>query len=266
MRRLSIIDLQRGHQPIGNEEQTAWIVFNGEIYNHRDRGCRPGPHVPESERHRGDPAPLRGRRRPCGGSSPRNVRLCRVGYSQAATPAGAGSLRPKPLFYSFNGSRLLFASEIKAILAAGKDGFALDPATLDDYLTLRFVPSPGTMLKGISKLPPGHLLVLDASGVGSGDRRNQGEARLEVRRYWRLRFLPKRKLRERDAVEEVRARVIEAVESHLISDVPVGAYLSGGMDSSLIVAIISRLKGEKVSTFSIGVAEQDFNELPSPGK
>jgi asparagine synthase (glutamine-hydrolysing) len=273
MRRLAIIDLARGHQPIANEDSSAWIVCNGEIYNHRElrrdllaRGhfLRTGSdtevilHLYED---RGERVvdDLRGmfafaiwdvRRR--------KLLLARDRFGQ------------KPLFWRFDGRRFLFGSEIKAVLAgAGPEASRpeLDLRSLDDYLTLRFIPSPRTLFQGIHKLPPAHLLVLDASEIEPPRVGHLAPApSIEVRRYWRLHYTPKRSAREAEIVDEARERVRDAVESHLISDVPVGAYLSGGMDSSLVVALmaeaVAERRDEPVPTFAVGVEDQDFNELP----
>ncbi|HEX9941674.1 MAG TPA: asparagine synthase (glutamine-hydrolyzing) [Thermoanaerobaculia bacterium] len=268
MRRLAIIDLVRGHQPIANEDASAWIVCNGEIYNHRElrRDLLARGHCFKTEsdtevilhlyEERGERVvdDLRGmfafaiwdaRRR--------RLLLARDRFGQ------------KPLFYRFDGRSFLFASEIKAILAAGgREGPRpeLDLRSLDEYLTLRFIPSPRTLFQGIRKLPPAHLLVLDASGLEPRHGALAPTPALEVQRYWRLRYVPKRGYREAELVEETRERVREAVESHLISDVPVGAYLSGGMDSSLVVAMMAELREAPVETFAVGVEEAGFNELP----
>ena len=268
MRRLAIIDLVRGHQPIANEDGSVWIVCNGEIYNHRElrrellahgHSFKTGSdtevilHLYEE---RGERAvdELRGmfafalwdvRRR--------KLLLARDRFGQ------------KPLFYRFDGRRFTFASEIKAILAAGgrdAPGPELDLRSLDEYLTLRFIPSPRTLFQGVRKLPPAHLLVLDASGVEHPHGALAPAPALEVRRYWRLRYTPKRGDREAELVEEARECVREAVSSHLIADVPVGAYLSGGMDSSLVVAVMAELRDEPVKTFAVGVEDAGFNELP----
>ena len=271
MRRLSIIDLSRGHQPIANEEWTAWIVFNGEIYNHRElrRGLEERGHVFRTDsdtevilhlyEEKGERCvdDLRGmfafaiwdlRRR--------KLLLARDRFGQ------------KPLFWSFDGNRFLFASEIKGILAGRNGGQApeIDLRALDEYLTLRFIPSPRTLFAGIHKLPPAHVLVLDASGVHPREGTIGKAPEIEVRRYWQLSYLPKRKISEAAAIEETRAAIRDAVDSHLLSDVSVGAFLSGGMDSSLVTALMAELFQERgmgpVPTFSIGVDAQDFNELP----
>jgi asparagine synthase (glutamine-hydrolysing) len=267
MRRLSIIDLGSGHQPIANEDRTAWIVFNGEIYNHRElrRGLIARGHRFATEtdtevilhlyEERGERVvdELRGmfafaiwdtRRR--------KLLLARDRFGQ------------KPLFYRFEGRRFLFGSEIKSILAALPSPPDLDMQALDEYLTLRFIPSPRTMFEGVSKVPPAHVLVLDASGVDPKEPRGALRAapRIEMHRYWKLAYLPKRSASEADLVEETRECIKDAVTSHMMSDVPLGAFLSGGMDSSLVVAIMAEAQGEPVKTFAIGVEDAGFNELP----
>ncbi|HEX5759848.1 MAG TPA: asparagine synthase (glutamine-hydrolyzing) [Thermoanaerobaculia bacterium] len=272
-RRLSIIDVAGGRQPIANETGDVWVVCNGEIYNHRElqRDLERRGHVFKTRsdtevvlhlyEERGERlveqlrgmfafAVWDGRRR--------RLLLARDRFGQ------------KPLFYRFDGERFLFASEIKGILAALPHAPDLDLQALDEYLTLRFVPSPRTMFAGVRKLPPAHLLVLEAPpacAAGTVPATGPRPApRIEVRRYWKLSYLPKRKVREADLVAEARHRVREAVDSHLIADVPVGAFLSGGMDSSLVVAMMAELareRGERpLSTFSIGVEDAGFDELP----
>ncbi len=277
MRRLAVIDPAGGRQPIGNESRDTWIVCNGEIYNHRElrrRLLRRGHefatgsdaeavlHLYE-ERGERVVEELRGmfafaiwdaRRR--------RLLLARDRFGQ------------KPLFYRFDGERFLFASEIKAVLAALPAAPGLDLQALDEYLTLRFVPSPRTMFEGIRKLPPAHLLVLEAPALGAGGAAAPARLavgprpapRIAVERYWTLSYVPKRRAREADLVAEARFRVREAIESHLLSDVPVGAFLSGGMDSSLVAAVAAEAARERggppLPTFGIGVADAGFDELP----
>ncbi|MGH7571866.1 MAG: asparagine synthase (glutamine-hydrolyzing), partial [Gemmatimonadota bacterium] len=264
VRRLRIIDLEGGHQPIPNEDETCWIVFNGEIYNYRelrDDLTRRG-HV---FRTRSDTEVILHQYEEVGS---RVVDSLRGMFAFAIWDVRRRRLLlardrfgQKPLFYTFDGRRLVFASEIKALLAGHERDFAPNLEALDDYLALRFVPSPATMFEGIHKLPPAHVLELDASGTGHGDD-GVAPARLALRRYWTLRYAPVAGMGEAEAVAEVRARVEDAVRSHLVADVPVGAFLSGGMDSSVIVALMRQIGKGVPSTFSIGVAEQDFDELP----
>jgi len=249
MCRLSIIDLEGGRQPLCNEDETVWVVCNGEIYNHAElrRELEAAGHrfrtrsdtevlVHLYEEHGpGLVDRLRGMFAfALWDTRKRRMLLCRDRFGQ------------KPLFYCHEGDMLLFGSELKAVLAGRETEPELDLGSLDDYLALRFVPSPQTMLRNVCKLPAGHMLVLDKSGV-------------DVRRWFDLAYTPKQSISDEDAVAELRERLEDAVQSRMVADVRVGAYLSGGMDSSLIVAM---MPGRGVPTFSIGVAEDDFNELP----
>jgi asparagine synthase (glutamine-hydrolysing) len=148
----------------------------------------------------------------------------------------------------------VFGSEIKAILAGLDQMPPMDLESLDDYLTLRFIPPPHTMFQGIRKLPPGHTLTITADDVFAGEPP-------EPVRYWNLSYIPKQDIGEREVVAETRRLMADAVRSHLVADVDVGAFLSGGMDSSLVVAMMSEAMGSGVPTFAIGVEDRDFNEL-----
>jgi asparagine synthase (glutamine-hydrolysing) len=158
-------------------------------------------------------------------------------------------LGQKPLFYTHDQGRFVFASEVKAILALDGTAAEMDYESLYHYLSLRFVPPPRTMLRGIRKLPPAHVLVYRPGA-------------LQVSRYWDLSFRKKTGLPEDALIEGAREKLQETVASHLVSDHPVGAFLSGGLDSSLIVAAMSRSLGGPFSTFSVGVDAPEFNELP----
>ena len=251
-RRLSIIDLETGNQPISNENGTIWVIYNGEIYNYQtlrmqleEKGHQfrthsdtevivhlyeeVGEHCVEQ---------LRGMFAFALWDEPRQKLLLardRIGQ--------------KPLFYARDGSDFLFGSEIKVILALHRQEPELNPLAMHDYLSLRFIPPPHTIFKHVQKLPPAHTLVFQ-----------NGEIRL--RRYWDLSFREKLTLSEPGILEALREQLKRTVESHMISDVPVGAFLSGGLDSSLIVAILKGDLGGTPKTFSIGVQESDFDELP----
>lgn len=256
-RRLSIIDLASGHQPIQNEDRTACIVFNGEIYNYAalrreliGKGHRFGTgsdtevilHLyeevgPDVVHH------LRGMFAfAIWDARDRTLFLARDRFGQ------------KPLFYGWDGPRFVFASELKAILATLPALPPVNIEALDDYLSVRFIPSPGTMFRGLESLPPGHRLTL-AAGSSSPSSPPRPE------RYWDLRFIPKLEILEDEAIEEVRRLCRDSVDYHMVADVPVGAFLSGGMDSSLVVALMAQAKGPSVPTFSVGVSEGIFNEL-----
>jgi asparagine synthase (glutamine-hydrolysing) len=256
-RRLSIIDLASGHQPIRGRKGQTCITFNGEIYNYRElrqelvaRGHR---FLTESDtevvlrlyEEEGEAVVERLRGMfafAIWDAERQTLLLARDRFGQ------------KPLFYTWDGDRFVFASEIKAIISSLDHTPPLNLQALDDYLTLRFVPSPDTMFEGVLKLPGGHTLTLSAADMEAGRRP-------EPRRYWTLRYIPKLVIDESEAIDEVGRLTADAVESHLISDVQVGGFLSGGMDSSLVVALMSRAMGTAVPTFAIGVSDPDFNEL-----
>ena len=254
-RRLSIIDIEGGRQPISNEDGTVWIVFNGEIYNYRALRKQ---------------LELRGHRFQTSTDTEVIVHLyedegveCVRQLEGMFTFAiwdgpqkklflARDKLGQKPLYYHYRPGLFLFASEIKAILEAKTFKPAVDPLAMHHYLSLRFVPPPDTMFQGIRKLPAAHTLLLE-------------EDHLTLHRYWELRYLPKLKINDTDAVATLDELLGDAVESHLVSDVPVGALLSGGLDSGLVAALMSVRTQGRISTFSVGVSEDDWNELPYAG-
>jgi len=250
-RRLSIIDLDGGHQPLTNEDGSLWIVFNGEIYNYRelrDRLVRAHRFATRSDTevilHLYEE-----RREKC-------VEELRGMFAFAIWDARDRSLfvardhlGQKPLFYAHQGGRFLFGSEIKALLAADPSLRNMDARALDEYLALRFISPPRTMFAKIRKLPPGCWLLYR-------------EDRLTIQRYWTPIYQPKLTGSEADLVDELEQRVVETVRYHMVSDVPIGAFLSGGLDSSLIVAMMSKLSPEPIKTFSVGVPYGDYSELP----
>lgn len=252
-RRLSIIDLAAGQQPMCNEDGTVWIVFNGEIYNDPDlrRQLEQKGHTfrthcdTESIVHlyedegEGCVQRLRGMFAFAIWDIPRRRLLL-----------ARDRLGKKPVFYGQCGDTFLFGSELKALLAF--PGFApeVDWSFLDAYLTLGYVPSPMTPFRATWKLPAAHCLLLDE---GKPPR---------VWRYWEPHYLPKRVISEDEALEELDHRLREAVRIRLRSDVPFGAFLSGGVDSGTVVALMSRYLSAPVKTFSIGFEEDGYNELP----
>jgi asparagine synthase (glutamine-hydrolysing) len=253
MRRLSIIDLAGGHQPIANEDESVLVVLNGEIYNHEAlrrellaRGHRFRTradtevlvHLYEDDgelmlrRLRGMFAfALWDRRR-------RRLLVARDHFGQ------------KPLFYTERGGRLTFASEIKALLASDPDLATVSPFALDQYLTLRFVQAPDTFFERIRALPPAHFLSWE-------------DGALRVERYWDLAYGPKWTWSEAETLERIDELLAETVALHLTSDVPVGAFLSGGLDSTLVASYASKVLGSELRTFSMGIPYRDLNELPA---
>jgi asparagine synthase (glutamine-hydrolysing) len=250
--RLSIIDLEGGHQPISNEDGTVWVAFNGEIYNYRflrerleSRGHRFQTstdteaivHLYEEEGF------------DCVQHLEGMFAFAIWDESHQRLFLARDRLGQKPVYYHYRPGLFLFASEIKAILETKALDPVLDPVAMHHYLSLRYVPVPGTMFAGIRKLPAAHTLTLEAD-------------RVRLHRYWEPRYAPKLKLTRTEAVAALDELLGDAVESHLVSDVPVGALLSGGLDSGLIVALMSVRSGARISTFSVGVTEEDWNELP----
>jgi asparagine synthase (glutamine-hydrolysing) len=251
-RRLAIIDLSpQGHQPMPNEDGTAWITFNGEAYNFQE--LRPGLEAAGHRfRSRTDTEVALHLYEERG---PAFVRALRGFFALAIWDArrrrlllARDRLGVKPLYYYAGPDRLVFASEIKAILQDPEVPREIDPEALDAFLAYSVVPAPHTIFRGIRALPPGHTLVWEAG-------------RLAVESYWHLRFTPKRAIAEAEAIEEIRRLLLEATRLRLISDVPLGAFLSGGIDSSAIVACMARTSAARVRTFSIGFDEAAFDEL-----
>ena len=250
-RRLSIIDLSDdGRQPLSNEDGTLWIVFNGEIYNYRDlraeliaAGHRFRTHTDTEvivhlyEEHGVKClARLRGM-----------FAFAIWDRERRTLFAARDRFGQKPFYYAVRGQDFLFASEIKALLASTCIPVVPEPAAIDYYLTQRFIPPPLTMLRDIRKLPAGHWLQWRAGTV-------------HIEAYWQPVFPPSPRRRDADWIAELRDRVDEAVRVHLVSDVPVGALLSGGLDSSVVVACMARHMGGAVPTFCVGSDEHHFDE------
>ncbi|MFM9903054.1 MAG: asparagine synthase (glutamine-hydrolyzing) [Pyrinomonadaceae bacterium] len=252
MRRLSIIDVAGGKQPIHNADKTKWIVFNGEIYNYRElredlekRGHRFYTksdtevivHLYD-EHGEGCLEYLRGM-----------FALAVWDKTNKTLFLARDRVGKKPLLYSHqqNGD-LIFGSEFRALLQHPSVSREVDMDAIDSYMSFLCVPAPQTAFKQIRKLEPGHWL-----------RWKNGE--IETRRYWLPDFSKKIKISEEDAIVETTRLLREATNLRLISEVPLGAFLSGGVDSSVVVALMAQESSEPVKTFSIGFDEQDFSEL-----
>src|SRR5215207_2718548 len=251
-RRLSIIDLHSGKQPISNEDGTIWVVYNGEMYNFPRLRAQL-----ESKGHvfrtNSDTEAIVHLYEDFGEHCVEHIggmfAFALWDEKQQKLLLARDRIGQKPLFYSQDGSDFRFGSEIKSILALQNRKPELDPLAMHDYLSLRFISPPRTIFKHIQKLPPAHTLVFQ-------------NGQITLRRYWQLSFREKLTLSEAEILEALQDKLKRTVDSHLISDVPVGAFLSGGLDSSMIVAILARDLGLKPQTFSIGVAESDFDETP----
>jgi asparagine synthase (glutamine-hydrolysing) len=242
-RRLSIVDLTTGHQPLANEDGTVWIAYNGEIYNHAEvrRDL-------ESRGHRyrttSDTETIVHAYEEWGEACVERLRGM-FAFAIWDRPrrrlfAARDRLGVKPLYLGRAGSAWVCASEIKALFAfPGVERRVHLPGVVE-HLTLRYAAAPATLFQGIEKLPPGHHVTLDRAGRA-------------VRRYWRVEaWEPKLPLDDRKALGELSERLTESVRIELMSEVPLGALLSGGVDSSLVVAAMSRLLDRPVQTFSVG--------------
>lgn len=256
MRRLSIIDLAGGHQPIANEDRTLWVVCNGEIYNFRE--------LRDTLRRRGhvfatgsDTEVIVHLYEEFGDDFARHLNGM---YAFALWDAkrgrlliGRDRLGIKPLYYYNDSRRLIFASEAKAILAAPGVSAELDTAAVEQYLALGYVPAPYSIFAGIRKLPPASLMVCE-------------RGRMDIQPYWRCPTEIDGSLSERQWTERTAEKLEQAVVSQMVADVPIGAFLSGGIDSSGVVALMAKHCDRPIKTYSIGFntgkAGEYYNELP----
>ena len=250
MRRLSILDIGGSHQPIGNEDGTVQVIFNGEIYNYielRAKLLSHGHHFVTQ----GDTEVLVHLYEEHGVEMLQHLRGM---FAFALWDArkrllflARDRLGKKPLCYASLGNRLLFCSEILPLAASGKISGDIDPIALEGYLTFGFVPSPRTIYRDIRKLPPGHFLTWQG-----------GETRIQC--YWQLDFKNKITCNYEEAKERVRTKLDESIRLRLRSDVPLGLLLSGGLDSNAILARLTRGLGQRVQTFTIGFDEKRYDE------
>jgi len=252
MRRLSIIDLAGGHQPMHNEDSTVWVVENGEIYNHRElrEQLVAAGHVFVTQ---SDTEVLVHGYEQWGEGMVERLNgmfaFAVLDRRRSVLLLARDRVGIKPLHYAIDGERLVFASELKALLTDRALCKGIDPVALDEYLTYEFVPSPRSIVRGVSKLQPGHTLTWSLSTRSA-----------VVRRYWAPELGVgdgRRNLDEEG--EHLRAVLRESVRKELISDVPLGVFLSGGIDSSAVAAMMTELGGE-VKSFSVGFAERSFDE------
>ncbi|MFN0197526.1 MAG: asparagine synthase (glutamine-hydrolyzing), partial [Planctomycetaceae bacterium] len=258
-RRLSIIDLETGHQPLANEDQTVWIVFNGEIYNYRELR-------PDLER--------RGHIFRTHSDTETIVHL----YEEYGTEClkylrgmfafaiwddrrkllflARDRLGKKPLIYRQEPERLLFASELKSLLQVPGAPRRLNPVALDRYLMYQYVPHPDCILEGYQKLPPAHFAVYQ-------------HGRLTIEQYWTPPYddaltssvnIPGESASDKDWQNALREVVTEAVRLRMRSDVPLGAFLSGGIDSTIVAGLMQQLSGQPIHTFTIGFSVAQFDE------
>jgi asparagine synthase (glutamine-hydrolysing) len=248
-RRLSIIDVEGGHQPLSNEDGTIWIVFNGEVYNFEELNRR---YLSSGHtfRTRCDTETIVHLYEELGEACFAELRgmfaLALWDGRRKKLLLARDPLGKKPLFYSWDGGRLLFGSEIKALLAVPGVSRDMDLSAVSDYFTYQYVPAPKTIYRAVRKLRPAHYLVADASGI-------------RETAYWDIRFDQTRELSEAEWCERFLEEFRNAVKLRLVSDVPLGAFLSGGVDSSAVVAVMNSFQ-RPVTTCSIGFSEESYDE------
>ncbi len=251
-RRLSIIDLAGGHQPIANEDESVWITFNGEIYNyqelrteleargHRFRTSSDTETILHGYEEYGVKCLERLRGMFAFGLWDRRARRLLLARDRIGI---------KPLFYRLERGRITFASELRALRALSTNSVEIDPQAVYDFFGFRYVPAPGTFYRGVEKLLPAHYLLADAKG-------------LQIAPYWSIPPEDTAPLSAEDYGGQVVEMLRESVRLRLIADVPLGAFLSGGVDSSAIVALMAELGAKPLRTFSVGFKEREFSELP----
>ena len=255
MRRLSIIDIRTGHQPLSNEDGSIWIVFNGEIYNHGElrkdlisRGHR--------YRTQSDTETIVHLYEEYGKDCVQYLRgmfaFAIWDRSRRSLFIARDRLGIKPLYYRHQGDTFLFGSEIKTILNYPHVRPEFNRGTLAEYLAFGYIAGEETMYAGINKLLPGHTLILE-----------EDKRALQIEPYWDLNIQSDDGKRPYEHyVSEYRERLEDCVSSHLMSDVPLGVFLSGGLDSSAVAALTTKIRQEPIQTFSVGYGEQEFSELP----
>lgn len=240
-RRLSIIDRAGGHQPMANEDSTIWIVFNGEIYNHQElrKELQAKGHTYRTQ---SDTESIIHAYEEFGDVFELHL-TGMFAFALWDEPRGRlvlsrDRLGIKPLYYTVQHGRLIFASEIKAILSVPNIERRVDQESLNTYLSLRYVPGPKTMFKDIFKLQPGHTLVAE-------------KGRIATKCYWDLQFSEHQR-QESDVVDELDSLLRDVCRSHLMSEVPYGVFLSGGLDSASVVAVMKGFLAERLTTFTVG--------------
>ena len=253
MRRLSIIDLEGGQQPISNEDGTIWIVFNGEIYNYRElrRDLERNGHRFTTD---SDTETIVHLYEDLG---PRCVDRLRGMFGFAIWDErrrqlliARDRLGIKPMYYAERNGELVFSSELKPILTLGHIPRTVDWGAANHLFTFLSTPSDHSIVEGVKKLEPACVAIASPGRP------------LEIQKYWDVQFQPNEAATEAELVEQLRAMLVESVTLHQVSDVPVGAFLSGGLDSSAVVALMAKPAAGRLKTFSIGFAESEFDELP----
>ncbi|MEI8314495.1 MAG: asparagine synthase (glutamine-hydrolyzing) [Verrucomicrobiota bacterium] len=244
-RRLSIIDVAGGHQPLANEDDSIWIVFNGEIYNFPElfQELRARGHVFKT---RSDTEAIVHAYEEWGPECVQHLRgmfaFAIHDQHQDLIFAARDRFGIKPFYYAFDGRTFLFASELKPILTTGLVPARLDPETVESFVSIGYVPGPRTLVAGIQHLQPAHTLLFQGG-------------HLRVQRYWDYNQATASQATEADLLRQLDEKLRESIKMHLLSDVPLGVFLSGGLDSSSIVALMRDAGCDKIRTFSVGYAD-----------
>jgi asparagine synthase (glutamine-hydrolysing) len=254
MRRLSIIDVAGGHQPISNEDGSLWIVFNGEIYNHAELRAKLEP---RGHRYRtnSDTETIIHLYEEYGADCVHHLRgmfaFAIWDREKRTLFVARDRLGIKPLYYRLTSDSFLFGSEIKVILAHGGVRPEFHTAALPEYLAFGYLSGEDSFYQGICKLMPGHRMTISEGGE------------CKVEQYWDLDTFSDEPIRDESYyVQRYREMLEQAVASHLMSDVPLGVFLSGGVDSSAVAALMTRIRKAPIETFSVGYSEQTYSELP----
>ena len=252
-RRLSIIDLATGHQPIANEDETIWVVLNGEIYNFqtlREELQRSGHHFSTNT----DTEVIVHLYEEEGVDCLKKLRgmfaIALWDVTRQTLLLARDRLGKKPLFYAPLAQSLIFSSEVKSLLADQRLSRQLNPLAVHDFLSFKFIPRQDDLIAGVHKLPPASYMIY-----------RNGE--MSVERYWQLDYVTDQRMTEEEAVARTEELLAESVRLRMISDVPIGAFLSSGLDSGMIVAMMSRMSPTPVNSFSIGDKAEGYNELPN---
>jgi len=252
-RRLSLIDLEGGKQPMSSAEENYWITFNGELYNFLElqqelKG------LGMQFKTRSDTEVILRAYEAWGEKCLERFRgmfaFCIVDKQSRKAFLARDHFGIKPLYYTKQNGFIAFASELKAL--KGIEGFVpeIDPSAIDTYLNFQYIPAPETVFKKVYKIQPAHCLHFTFDGDLS-----------EQRKYWHLPFAPDHKRSKADCAAELEEVLSDSVKAHLVADVPFGAFLSGGLDSSVVVTHMAKHLGQQVKTFSIGFEEQDYSEM-----
>ncbi len=251
-RRLSIIDVDTGHQPLSNEDERVWVTYNGELYNYRELRAELAQ-CGHRFRTQSDTEVVVHAWEEWGAACVERFRgmfaFAIADWNRRELFLARDHLGIKPLYYSVDDRQLAFASELQALYAWPAFDSRIDLRALDEYLRFGYIPAPRSIFAAVKKLPPAHRLTLTFDGKTTGPQQ-----------YWRLRYRPQENVSAAQWSRRLEDVLRESVRSHLVADVPFGAFLSGGVDSTAIVGLMSQEMNEPVKTFSIGFDASDFDE------